>query len=604
MTVNPTSQHPSTQALENAAEASLTPADRTGTELGLTKFLDPLRVPPTIKIDADPRRRQVEVVAKAAHVRLHSQLPPTRVWGYDGHFPGPTFDVRRGQKLWVAWRNAIKGSFPLTAVELENATPGPGRDGAEPRADIAALPPWLVVHLHGARSRGGSDGWTENAVLPGETQLVEYLNDQQATALWYHDHAMAITSLNVVTGLAGMYLIRDDEEDALHLPHGKHEVPLIICDRNLDLDANGDPTGDLLYKQDIIQTEPMVLKLPFSGPFTLVNGVIWPHLEVDARWYRFRMLNSSNFRPYTFELHDEDGAPIAGALRQIGSDGGLLPAPAALKDLTLWPGERADVLIDFSTLHGTSPRLVNTLAPPLPPGAGTPNPDVMQFRVGTKPVHDPFTLPTKLSTSFVRLTHDTLAPHMHRWLVLVLSNTGHPELWEMEEIDAAPPYMPQDGIVQVKLADGTLTTLQRVNRTFKDATHIYVEHNAWEQWKFLNVSPVTHPMHLHLTQFQAISRDMFDVTSFDAAVSGTSAPVTYKQAGTLQPGEQGWKDVIQVGGGELVSIAGEFVGGTGRYVHHCHILEHEDEGMMRTFVVMPREVMAVDPTMPDDHDHH
>lgn len=610
MTMEPTEQYEVQDAVEDAAQelqhlADVSTTAPAVTELGLTKFLDPLRVPPMIRITPDPQYRQVHVTAQATHVRLHSELPPTRVWAYDGHFPGPTFEVRRGQKLWVAWRNAVKGSFPLTAVELtlDDATPGPGRDGAEPRADIAALPPWLVVHLHGARSNGGNDGWTENAVLPGETQLAEYLNDQRATTLWYHDHAMGITSLNVMTGLSGMYLIRDDEEDALHLPHGKHEIPLIICDRNLDLDADGDLTGDLLYKQGILRTEPMKVKLPFSGPFTLVNGIIWPHLDVDARWYRFRMLNSSNFRPYTFELHDEHGVRIPCALHQIGSDGGLLPAPAALDHLTLWPGERADVLIDFGTCPGSSPRLVNTLAPPLPPGEGTPNPDVMEFRVRTKPVHDPFRLPAKLSPCFVRLTHDTLPEHMHRWLVLTLIEE-HPELWEMVEIDEAPTYLPQDGIVQVQLEDGTVTTLQRVSRTFKDAATFYIDHNGWEQWKFLNVSGVTHPMHLHLTQFQAISREEFDYTSFVPEAGGTSTPVTFQRLGTLQPGEQGWKDTIQVGGGELVSIAGDFTGGTGRYVYHCHILEHEDEGMMRTFVVMPEEVMAVDPTMPHDSHQH
>jgi spore coat protein A len=124
-----------------------------------------------------------------------------------------------------------------------------------------------------------------------------------------------------------MYLIRDDEEDALRLPSGTHEIPLIICDRNLDMNEDGEFTGDLLYKTLVLEREPMKLGVPFSGPFTLVNGVIWPHLTVDARWYRFRLLNASNFRPYTLELRDEDGAAVCRALHQIGTDGGLLPAP-------------------------------------------------------------------------------------------------------------------------------------------------------------------------------------------------------------------------------------------------------------------------------------
>lgn len=566
----------------------------------LTRFLDPLRIPPLIRVAEESQLRRLKITSKSTYVRLHSELPRTRVWAYDGHFPGPTIEVHRGHKLRIAWRNAISGGLPLTAVEvpLEDATADPGRDGAEPLAEVAALRAWLVVHLHGAHTGGGNDGWPENAVLRGEAQLAEYLNEQPATALWYHDHAMAITSLNVVTGLAGMYLIRDDEEDALRLPSGKHEVSLIICDRNLDTNADGHLTGELLYKSIILQPEPMKIKLPFSGPFTLVNGVIWPHLEVDARWYRFRMLNSSNSRPYTFELRDENGEPVGGALHQIGSDGGLLPAPARIDHLTLEPGERGDVLIDFSSFRGKSLALVNTFGPPLRPELpSTPNPDVMQFRVRGERVRDHFTLPSTLSPSFVRLTHDNLPQHAHRWLVLTNVEGSHPELWEMEEIDEAPANLPVDGIVQVQLPNEPVTTLQRVTRDFKDATAFYVELDGWEQWRFLNVSQIAHPMHIHLIRFQAISRDILDIAGFDNVVGGTSVPVTLTGVGTLQPGEQGWKDVIRVGGGELVSVVGQFTRGTGRYVHHCHILEHEDEGMMRTFVVMPKEVMAIDPHM-------
>jgi len=541
----------------------------------------------------------MEITMREARVRLHSQLPLTRVWTYDGSFPGPTIDVRRGRKLRVTWRNEIAGSYPVTAVQVQNGTPGPGRDGAEPRPEVAALPPWTVVHLHGARTGGGNDGWTENAVLPGDAQLSEYPNDQQATTLWYHDHAMAITSLNVMSGLAGMYLIRDAEEDCLRLPHGKHEIPLIICDRNLDTDAEGNLTGQLLHKVAILRTEPEKITLPFSGPFTLVNGVIWPHLDVDARWYRFRALNASNSRSYTLELRDENGAAIPGALRQIGTDGGLLPAPLALDHITLAPAERADVLIDFRAFRGRALTLVNTLAP----GTGTPNPDIMQFRVRARPVHDSFTLPPTLSPSFVRLTHDTVPGHAHRWLVLTLLAGTHPEMWEMVEIDHPPAELPTDGIVQVKVGDDTVT-LQRVSRDFKDAANFYVDYNGWEQWSILNVSPVAHPIHIHLIHFQALSRDSYDTTGFVNTVGGTERPVTRREPIPLDPNEQGWKDVIQVGGHQLVTVAGQFGGATGRFMYHCHILEHEDEGMMGTFIVMPHEVMKLDPHVDDHHDNH
>jgi FtsP/CotA-like multicopper oxidase with cupredoxin domain len=565
----------------------------------LEKFLDPLHIPPVIRVPSGAHPSHLEITMRATSVRLHSQLPPTRVWAYNGSFPGPTIEVRRGQRLRVVWQNEITGPYPVTAVQVLNGTPGPGRDGAEPLADVAALPPWTVVHLHGARTGGGNDGWPDNAVLPGNAQLSEYPNDQQATALWYHDHAMAITSLNVMTGLAGMYLIRDAEEDGLRLPHGEQEVPLLICDRNLDTDADGNLTGKLLHKVAIlppgVPPSPEPLTLPFVGPFTVVNGVIWPHFNVDARWYRFRMVNASNSRFYTLQLHDEKGAAIPGALRQIGTDSGLLPAPLALDQITLAPAERADVLIDFRGFQGRSLTLVNT--DPL-------NPDVMQFRVRTRPVHDGFTLSATLSPSFVRLTHDNLPEHTHRWLVLTLLNGLHPEMWEMVEIDQPPPGLPVDGIVQVTLDDGTVKTLQRISRDFKDAANFYVDYDGWEQWSILNASPVPHPIHVHLIQFQALSRDIYDITGFDNDAGGTRTPLTRQQVAPVDPNEQGWKDTIRVGGGQLVSIAGQFGGGNGRYVYHCHILEHEDEGMMRTFIVMPEEVMRIDPHLGDGHEGH
>jgi spore coat protein A len=588
-------------------------------QLGLTQFLDPLRIPPVIK--AGPLHRDLTITARATKVRLHSELPPTRVWAYDGHFPGPTIDVRRGQRLHVAWRNEVKGTSPLTAVDVAGSviTTGPGRDGAAPRPEVAALPPWLVVHLHGARTGAGNDGWTENGVLRGESQLAEYLNDQPATALWYHDHAMAITAFNVMTGLAGMYLIRDEEEDALDLPRGRYEVPLIICDRNLDTDADGAPTGDLLYKLARVPRPPgPEVRLPFTGPYTLVNGGIWPHMEVDARWYRFRMLNTSNARPYRFELLDEGNAPVPGALVQIGGDAGLFPAPAALGTpaapaLSLQPGERADVLVDFSAFRGQTLSLVNTVV--LPPGV-SPNPDVMQFRVRMQKAHDDFTLPSTISPSFVDITHDT--PHEeHRWMVLVALDGRDVEMWEMEETDVVPtPGTATDGMVQVVVPGEAqpLKTLRRVTREFKDPVAFCVEHGAWEQWRFLNLSGFPHPMHIHLTRFQALpSQVCVNVAAaWDNLVGGTTAPLALAPAAPLSPADQGWKDVINVLPNHLVSVIGQFAGGTGRYVHHCHILEHEDMGMMRTFLVMPEEVVAVDPHMfpgghhhdDDDHDDH
>jgi len=576
-------------------------------------------IPPVITVPSRWELWKLHITMRTECVKLHSQLPRTTVWTYNGSFPGPTIRLHRGQKLRVNWQNEITGSFPVRSVQVPSATPfatpGPGREGVAPRPEVAALPSWTMVHLHGAQTGGGNDGWTENAVLPGNSQLAEYPNDQQATTLWYHDHAMAITALNVMSGLMGMYLIRDEEEDALGLPCGRQEVPLIICDRNLDTDADGDLTGELLHKVHFLPPpNPENHVLPFLGPFTLVNGVIWPHFEVDARWVRFRVLNASNWRFYRFELRDEDGVLIAGALHLIGTDGGLLREPVKLDQLTLAPAERADILINFGAFRGKRLRLVNTHTPPFEPGTTTPNLDVMQFRVRTRPVRDPFTLPSTLSPSFVRLTHDTVPKHGHRWLVLTALKDRHPEMWEMIELKEPLPPLPADGIVQVMLPGASKpTTLQRVGRTFKDAANFYIAQESWEQWRILNVSAVAHPIHLHLIQFQALSRQLFDIAGFDAQLGGTTTPVTHIGEGTLDPSEQGWKDTIRVAGqvddegrpvvGEMVSIIGQFGGASGRFMYHCHILEHEDEGMMGTFVVMPEEIMAIDPHMGGDPHH-
>jgi o-aminophenol oxidase len=613
----------------------------TGT--GLTKFLDPLRMPPLLCPHPGQQAQYVTIEMCATELKLHSELPPTPLWTYAGYFPGPTIEVRRGQKLWVNWTNRIDGPYPVVAVELDRpVTPvegpfpqvgnTPGREEGQPRLEIAGLPPWNVVHLHGARTGGGNDGLPENAVLPGNSQLAEYANDQQATALWYHDHAMDITRYNVTSGLVGMYLIRDAEEDSLGLPRGEHEVPLIICDRNLDTDSEGRFTGQLLYKTVALTGFPLPegsrAPLQFFGPYTLVNGVIWPHFDVDARWYRFRILNASSSRFYRLSLLDTNNNPVSGAITQIGTDGGLLPRPVRLDgELILAPAERADVLIDFSAFRGQRLRLVNTGAgqvnvqPPIvpgqtDPGSGLVEPDVMQFRVRSRQVHDDFALPDILSPSFVRITHDSLPhDHMHRWLVILPPGgfSPDPELWEMTEVhDLSNVTIPSEGVIQVRGPDNEVITLKMVARHYDDTVSFFVEHGAWEQWKILNIGGpslggLAHPIHIHLIRFQALSRDLYDTSTFIPFVrgnpntGGTAAPAAFIGPGILDPNEQGWKDTIRVGRGELVSVAGQFVGGNGRFVFHCHLLDHEDHGMMRPFNVRPAEVLKLMPHGGGDH---
>ncbi|WP_199829720.1 O-aminophenol oxidase PhsA [Streptomyces sp. MMG1121] len=589
----------------------------------LTPYAAPLTIPPVLRPATDDVLRETEIALRPAWVRLHPQLPPTLMWGYDGHVPGPTIEVRRGQRVRIAWTNRIPkdSEFPVTAVGVPARAPGtppastePGREGVEPDKDVAALPAWTVTHLHGAQTGGGNDGWADNAVGYGDAQLSEYPNDHQAVQWWYHDHAMNITRWNVMTGLYGTYLVRDGEEDALHLPSGEREIPLLLADRNLDTDEDGRLNGRLLHKTVIVQqSNPETGKpvsIPFTGPYTTVNGRIWPHAEVDAAWYRFRLVNASNARIFELVLIDEAGDPVPGIVHQIGSDGGLLPRPVPvdfegdLPTLTAAPAERFDLLVDFRSMAGRTLRLVNK-GPNQPAGVPDPAgdvryPAVLEFRIReTCGEEDTFELPEVLSGSFRRLTHDL--PHGHRLVLLTPPATkgagGHPEIWEMTEAeDPGGLTLPADGIVQVTGPDGTTKTYRRTSRTFNDALGFTIAEGDYEQWSFLNLAPIVHPMHIHLADFQLLGRDAYDVSGFDPAVGGTRTPLRYDagRAIPLAPNERGNKDVFRVPGNQMLRVMGRFDGAYGRFMYHCHLLEHEDMGMMRPFVVMPAEAMKFD----------
>ncbi|WP_244287069.1 multicopper oxidase family protein [Amycolatopsis rubida] len=275
--------------------------------------------------------------------------------------------------------------------------------------------------------------------------------------------------------------------------------------------------------------------IPFSGPFTLVNGVIWPHLDGSARWYRFRLLNAANERFFTLNLVDENNVPRNDAVR-----------------LTVAPAERFDMLIDFSRfkLRNADPRL------------GGVEPDVLEFRVDSRARHDSFEVPAKLSSSHVRIKHGSTLPedHDHVWVALLLNASGHPEMWDLEQVGPK--------------------TFRMAGRIFDDTTGIFVNHGKWAVWNIVHVANggPAHPFHIHLTEFQALFRRGF-TTPFDPAAERTAKPIDGFADLPLEKNEQGWKDTIIVDPGQWVSVTGQFSGGTGEFMYHCHILDHEDEGM-------------------------
>jgi FtsP/CotA-like multicopper oxidase with cupredoxin domain len=594
---------------------------------GLTKFLDPLRIPPVIRPHSWWHQDEIAITMTRAKVRLHSQLPATEVWAYQGRFPGPTIEVRSGKQLRVTWRNSVEGKIPLIAVQGPNnqapaTVPGGYRnpdgtlkDGFTIIDGVDDLPSWNVVHLHGALTGGGNDGWAHNGVLAGYSQLAEYPNQQQSTTLWYHDHAMAVTRFNVYAGLAGMYLIRDEEEDDLDLPDGDHEIPLIIADRNLDTDPATDAlTGQLLFKVPFVTAASgEQVQLPITGPFNLVNGVIWPHLHVDRRWYRFRVLNSSNARFYRLNLVDEAGTTVNAAARIIGTDGGLLPAPAELPaaGLTLAPAERADILVDFSGFAGQRLRLTDANA-----AGGPTEPDLLELRVDPRDRRDPFTLPDRLSRSYVRLEHGTTLPddHDHIYVALVPPGSGghaHPQSWELREVtDPAeiPSQFPAEGYIQLTdPGTGAVRTFQMVARLFDDTTTVFIDHGRYAVWNLVHLGGPTHPIHIHMSQFQLLTRRQFpqsELQKFNVPVGGTSAPLASPPDGRpIETYEEGWKDTFQVRAGEWITVAGQFAGATGEFMYHCHILDHEDTGMMHPFVVHPPEVARFHQHPAGSHPH-
>nr|AXL05883.1 copper oxidase [uncultured bacterium] len=564
---------------------------------GLTKFLDPLRIPPVLR----PRRQQeqIEVAMTTTRLRLHSQLPKTTLWTYEGRSPGPTIEARSGRRLRVAWANDLQETIPLVAVRVPFTLPSPANtpgyrnpDGSLPAGTelvdgIADLTPWTVVHLHGALTGAGNDGWAHNGTLPGDAQLTEYPNRQPAATLWYHDHAMAVTRFNVYAGLAGMYLVRDDEEDALGLPSGDHEIPLVLADRNLDTDpATGALTGQLLFKFPYVPATGTMV--PCTGPFTMVNGVIWPHLDVDARWYRFRVLNAANTRFFRLDLVDEAGALHNDAVRIIGTDAGLLPAPTEVPagGLTLTPAERVDLLIDFSRFKGQRLRLTST--------GSSVEPDIMEFRVESRERREVFAPPARVSASYTR----TQVPADHDEVFVATLPNGvagspHPQMWELKEItdpDELPARFPAEGVIQLTdPATGAVRTFRKVASLFDDTRTIFINHGRWVVWNLIQLGGAPHPMHIHMARFQLLSRRTYrDLTAFDLAAGGTSRPLPVPGDGpALEKWEEGWKDTFQLRQGEWLTVAGRFEGATGEFMYHCHILDHEDEGMMRPFVVHP-----------------
>jgi len=587
----------------------------------LTPFVDALPIPSRLVV-TEPQRLTIQL-RRALH-RFHRDLPPSPVWTYDGTVPGPTIEVRRGVPLEVQWENRLTGTLPIVVTvaptyEIDGVPvqTTPGRSGGRPDRAAMAIPGYAVVHLHGGLTYATSDGWTENLTAPGQSALDTYPGDQRAALLWYHDHVMGVTRFSVYAGLAGLWIVRDDRERELGLPEGPpYELPLLLQDRNFDLDADGRWTGDLLHK-----TDPEVMEC--FGPITTVNGKVWPVLDVEPATYRFRVLNGSNARTFRLVLL-RDGLPDQGRIVQIGTDGGLLTSAVEVpgQGLVLASAERADVLVDFSDLApGTELHLMNTARAPFdgaaggPSVAGTrdpdgllPHPEVMRLRVveGTtgRPDLTRYAPGATLTTDIERVTRAGLAGLTVRAIALVELEAevgGVPPMLTMRELAEVEDYGPGILTVVEPDADGPASILhyRTVATRFEDAVTFFPMLGVPEIWRLINLTEDTHPIHVHLDAFQVLDRLAATVDRPDGAitVSTTRATVTIGTAPddgiphALDANELGLKDTVRVNPNEVVDIVVRFNAFAGRFMYHCHILEHEDRDMMRPFVTMPAELM-------------
>src|SRR6202789_1882695 len=490
----------------------------------LTPFVDELPLPERARPTSSAHPHKLRITMREIHAKVHRDIPATRMWSYGDTPLAPLIDVRTHQPLQVEWVNRLPTQHFLP---IDHSLHGCGRDIPDVRA---------CVHLHGGRTPSKDDGQPDDWFVPGKSRICSYPLQQDATALWYHDHAMGLNRLNMYAGLSGKALLRDSAEDALKLPSGKYEVPLQIYDRQFTTD------GQLFYPESGDPEHPWVPE--FGGTCVLLNGKIRPYLVVEPRLYRFRVLNTANSSFFALSLTDRQ------PFHQIGVDQGLLAAPVQIKTLELAPAERADLLIDFSHAAGQNLHLINGAV------------EILQFRVAQSasspqgsrrphPVSDGTSIPPTLRT-IDRIPESAAVTTRTITLNEYLDKIGNSMLM----------------LLNRKRWHEPVTETPKLDST--------------EIWEFVNLTEDTPPMHLHLVGFQVLDRRTFDVFAYR-----NNKGLRYlAPAIPPQPNEQGWKDTVPCPPGMITRIIVRFDGYPGKYLYHCHILEHEANDMMRPFEVI------------------
>jgi spore coat protein A len=564
-------------ALSRLAFPAAVPAT-VGATPRLRKWVEPLPVPPVL--DGRGGGKSFTIAARESTIwKFHPGLPATRTWGYWSDSPqaglpylGPTIEATRRPNdtvetsVTVEWRNELERAFLPNDPTLTGAV-------------MPGEPVPIVTHLHGGENHPQFDGtplqWFTKGGDKGPhyiTNRFTYYNEQRASMVWYHDHALGNTRTNVYAGLAGVYLIRDAEDtgepdNPLGLPAGPYEIPLVLQDKTFNAD------GSMFYPTQGVTSYHSEWVPEFFGDVAVVNAKIWPVVDVEPRRYRLRIVNGSQSRFYNLHFANETSGRAL-SFAQIGADGGLLRAPVPMSALLIAPGERADVIIDFAGHRRGSFIVTNNARAPYPAGARATLSQLLKIRVnralrgadGTTPAAKlklP-SLPLLPVPSVTRVQHlsETLDPL-----------TDAPIHLNVEDA----PYLSADGLPGV-------TTKPRAGAT--------------EDWLLVNTTADTHPIHLHLVTFEVIDRTPFDVAAYDP---GTQAITYTGPAVPAHPNENGRKDTVQAHPGQVTRIRARFelpdegaiqlppdVGVSNpQYVWHCHILEHEENDMMRAFEVVP-----------------
>lgn len=509
----------------------INPADPTT----IPKFVDVLPKPITAKpkfSSRHPKKDYYELQMMEAEHSFHKNFPKSTIWGYNGFYPGPTIEASKDKTIYVKYKNQLPTKHFLPVDFTLHAA----NDSQEVRT---------VTHLHGANVDWESDGhpeawYTRDYTYTGpkfNKEIHEYTNHQAGTTLWYHDHAMALTRLNVYAGLAGFYLLRDSIEERSNLPCGDYEYPLLIADKSFNED------GSLFYPEGPPFPVPVNPSITpgFVGNTIVVNGKVWPYLNVEPRKYRFRLLNGSNRRGYVISLSNEQ------PMIQLGTDGGFLTAPNKIYSVELLPAERTDVIIDFSTCEGQEITLMNGDTDFFDEHTSV----IMKFNVNC-PLRcaDTSEVPVRLAMSMDLHPH-----HAHIERNLPLSATTD---------DFGRPMLLLN------------------DRMYHDPATEKPALDSIEVWNFINATPFIHPIHLHLIQFKILERRPFDVELYQnegrlAFTGPAEEPRDY---------ERGWKDTVKADAGKVTKIIMHWKDHIGNYMWHCHFLEHEDHDMMRPILVM------------------